>query len=78
MEVRDSGAGGGRPACCSHKVWWVRVEKVPVWGLTSVHQWRSTTSREGSTSPSPPRMEWGAPMAMTVESPEGSTARSRY
>ena len=74
MEVRDSVAGGGRPACSAPMCWRVRVEIVSVWGVP-VHQWRSVIMRAGGANPPPSLMEWDAPMATTVESLEGPTAR---
>ena len=74
MEGPGLGRRGREASLRNPKVWWVRVEKVSVRGLP-VHRWRSVILRAGSANPPPSLMERNAPMATTVESLEGPTAR---
>ncbi len=74
MEGPGLGRRGREAGLHSPGVWWVRVEKVSVWGLP-VHRWRSVIMRAGGANPPPSLMEWNAPMATTVEFLEGPTAR---
>ena len=74
MEGPGLGRRGRKASLHSPGVWWVRVEKVSVWGLP-VHRWRSVIMRAGGANPPPSLMGWNALMATTVESLEGPMAR---